>query len=244
MGRGANPKRREILHRQALKHLYRTLIANASAIPFPLEMNSPLIPVSCSSVLEILIGNIASGKSSWTEPRASEGWVTVNNDSLARSMHGGNYDWERQIPGLKTSLGILIVETAGAQGRSVVIDNTNRTSSGRLPFVAAARRAGMKVRAILFPRSSPETHARRRFEADARGMPHDYWLEVARLVDQEWAPPGDDEVDDLVCLPENWRETVLAEQSRGGPVDLDRLFRGDGYPEVGLTRKIEVDSPV
>lgn len=200
---------------------------------------------SASPVLELLVGNIASGKSSWTEPRASEGWITVNNDSLVRSMHGGNYDWERQIPGLKTSLGILIVETAGAHGRSVVIDNTNRTSSGRLPFVAAARRAGgMKVRAILFPRSSPETHARRRFEADARAMPYEYWLEVARLVAQEWAPPGDDEVDDLVCLPENWRETVLAEQSRGGPVDLDRLFRGDGNPEVGLTRKIEVDSPV
>lgn len=201
-------------------------------------------PSSAPPVLEILIGNIASGKSSWTKPRASQGWITVNHDSLVRSMHGGNYDWERQIPGLKTSLGVLIVETAGAQGRSVVIDNTNRTSSGRLPFVAAAKRAGMKVRAILFPRSSPETHARRRFEADARGMSYDYWLEVARLVDQEWAPPGDDEVDDLVCLPENWRETVLAEQSRGGPIDLDRLFRGDGYPEVGLTRKVELDSPV
>lgn len=103
----------------------------------------------------------------------------------------------------------------------------------------------MKVRAILFPRSSPETHARRRFETDARGMmPYDYWLEVARLVDQEWEHPGDDEVDDLVCLPGNWREIVLAEESHGGPVDLNQLFRSNDSPEVSLTRKLELDSPV
>ena len=199
---------------------------------------------SASPVLELLVGNIASGKSSWTEPRASEGWITVNNDSLVRSMHGGNYDWERQIPGLKTSLGILIVETAGAHGRSVVIDNTNRTSSGRLPFVAAARRAGgMKVRAILFPRSSPETHARRRFEADARAMPHDYWLEVARLVDQEWAPPGDDEGDPIDGGDEctalgrfRLRDPCVFSSAppRGSP--LGRNASSDGKKEMGKNR--------
>lgn len=175
-------------------------------------------------ILELLIGNIASGKSSWTRPRTAAGWITVNHDSLVRSMHGGRYDWERQVPGLKTELGVLIVGAAGAAGRSVVVDNTNRSRNDRQPFIEAARRSGLRVRAVLFPKASPETHARRRFQSDARDMSYDYWLEVARLVERDWEPPGDEEVDELICLPANWHDLVFAEERRGTAVDLDELF--------------------
>jgi len=186
-----------------------------------------------SPILELLVGNIASGKSSWTLPRAAAGWITVNHDSLVRSMHGGNYDWENQVPGLKTELGVLIIGAAGAAGRSVVIDNTNRGLACRRPYVEAARRAGMRVRAVLFPKTSPETHARRRFESDARGMCYNYWLEVACLVERQWEPPGDEEVDERVSLPENWLELVITQKDCGAPVDLDGLFTDQGASRCG-----------
>lgn len=175
-------------------------------------------------MVELLVGNIASGKSSSTRHRAAEGWITVNHDSLVRSMHGGEYAWEDQVPGLKTELGLLILKKAAEQGHSVVVDNTNRGRSHRAPFVAAARRSGMKVRAILFPSSPPEIHARRRFDSDPRGRSIDYWLEVARLVEEKSERPGADEVDELVVLPGDWRERLSSAQASGEPVDLDRLF--------------------
>jgi hypothetical protein len=70
----------------------------------------------------------------------------VNHDSLVRSMHGGEYAREDQVPGLKTELGLLILAKSAEQGRSIVVDNTNRGRSHRAPFVAAAWRSRMKVR--------------------------------------------------------------------------------------------------
>ena len=186
------------------------------------EPPTPRVPFP--PVVEFLIGNIASGKSSWTRQRAADGWITVNHDSLVRSMHGGDYAWEDQMPGLKTELGLLILSSAARHGRSVVVDNTNRGRPHRAPFLSAARRAGMKVRAVLFPASPPEIHARRRFESDPRGKSFEYWLEVARLIEEESEHPGPDEVDERVVLPEDWRELLSAAQAGAGPADLDRLF--------------------
>ncbi len=64
--------------------------------------------------LELLVGNIASGKSTWTAARAEQGWLTIENDSLLRSLHGGRYVCEEQVPGMLDALAREIITAAAA----------------------------------------------------------------------------------------------------------------------------------
>ena len=66
----------------------------------PMKPSNLQMPPPEPPTLELLVDSIASGKSTWTRMRADQGWLTVNNDSLVRSMHGGQYAWDIQVPGL------------------------------------------------------------------------------------------------------------------------------------------------
>lgn len=154
--------------------------------------------------LELLVGSIASGKSTWTRMRADQAWLTVNNDTLVRSMHGGEYAWDLQVPGLVELLAEQIITAAAAASRSVIVDNTNRTRQQRAAIVRHGREMGMQVKIVLFPRESAEVHAERRFRSDPRGCTYEYWLEVARKIETEWEDPGTDEADEITRLPDDW----------------------------------------
>jgi predicted kinase len=167
--------------------------------PSNLQMPPPEPPI-----LELLVGSIASGKSTWTRKRANQGWLTVNNDSLVCSMHGGEYAWNLQIPGLVELLAKQIVTAAASASRSVIVDNTNRNRQQRAAIVRHGREMGMQVKIVLFPRESADVHAERRFRSDPRGCTYGYWLEVAQKIETEWEDPGTDEADEITRLPNDW----------------------------------------
>jgi len=151
-------------------------------------------------VLELLAGNIASGKSTWTKTRAGAGWISVENDALLLALHGGRYSWEEQIPGLVHSLARQIVATAARARRSVVLDATNRSRKQRAAWIHLARALDMKTRIVVFPQHPAEVHAERRAQSDLRGRSPDYWLQVARKIEAGWQAPMPDEADEILIL--------------------------------------------
>ncbi len=172
---------------------------------FPTSMNhslqEPDDPISAKKItLEILAGNIASGKSTWTQKRAEAGWITVENDALLMALHGGSYCWEKQIPSLVNALARQIITAAAHAERSVVLDATNRSRVQRAVWIDLARELGMTTRIVAFPQHPAEVHAARRARANLRGRSTEYWLDVARKMEAEWEPPMSDEADEVLIL--------------------------------------------
>ena len=99
------------------------------------------------SDLVVLIGVPGSGKSSFVQQRYAATHVHVSKD-LMKSARDKN---ERQHK---------LVGEALAQGRSVVVDNTNVTRADRAPLVQIARRHGARAIAFFFDAPAKECVAR------------------------------------------------------------------------------------
>lgn len=135
-------------------------------------------------MIELLIGNIASGKSTYATQRAEEGWLVVSDDAIIAMLLADRYslysrmNHESVVKGCVFSLVNCLVDAH----LDVVVDSAWLVMySFREHFFV--RYADTKIRPIEFLREAPEVHARRRMEHDSRGGTYEMWLEVARRID-------------------------------------------------------------
>lgn len=144
--------------------------------------------------VHVTVGMIASGKSTYTTNAAKAGFVVVNDDSLVTAVHGGDYGlYDKSLKPVYKSVGISILTHALSLGRSVVVDTGSRNRTTRARWVSLAKALDVPIYAITFPVEEPEVHAKRRWEADARGYTYEKWLEVAIRHSEEFEPVNDDE---------------------------------------------------
>lgn len=133
-------------------------------------------------MIEVLVGMIASGKSSWAKDRAREGCIIINDDAIVNSVHADIYTlYSKPLKPLYKSIEDHIFHTAVAMGLSVVVDKgLSLSAASRQRWIALGRSLDVPVHAVLFEVFEPEIHAKRRFEADTRGHTLDYWMAVAQ----------------------------------------------------------------
>jgi hypothetical protein len=148
--------------------------------------------------LEILVGMIGSGKSTYARWRADRGALVVCHDDLAQALHGGRYRYEADLKPLYRGMTYSLASLALARGWDVVIDRTHLTLEARSLWPAGKTTLGLicsharsedilpggepgplELVAVRFPMGPPAEHARRRFESDARGRPYPEWLAAA-----------------------------------------------------------------
>ena len=141
--------------------------------------------------LEILMGMIASGKSTYCRKRALEGAIIVNDDSIVTAMHGGNYAlYDKKLKPLYKSLENTAILTAAALGRDVVVDRPGYSRSQRRRYIRIGKSLDMQVAVITFPKQEPMVHAERRFNKDSRGKTLEQWLEAAERHAKLWQIPN------------------------------------------------------
>ncbi len=139
--------------------------------------------------MEILVGPIASGKSTYARQRADAGALVVCDDEIVNLVHGGNYLlYDKALKPLYAAVEYAIVTAAATARRNIVIDTGGRTRDKRTRFAALGRSLGYEVKAVLFPWHDPEEHARRRFNSDPRGMTFDQWRRVAVEHERQFQP--------------------------------------------------------
>jgi len=143
-------------------------------------------------MVEVLVGMIASGKSTWAKQRAKEGWIVLNDDAIVNAVHGGDYTlYSENLKPLYKSIEDHIFHTAVAMGKNVVIDrglDIRKTSRQR--WIALAKSLDIMIIAVVFEKKTPEEHAHRRYESDGRGYSYEYWLKVAKIHDKQWSMPS------------------------------------------------------
>jgi predicted kinase len=149
---------------------------------------------------EILIGMIASGKSSYCAKRARDGAIIINNDSIVEMLHGGDYHlYDKQVESIYKSIEEHIFSITMAAGRDVVIDRTGLSKGVRARFISMAKSRGYQVIGIIFPMEGPDVHAKRRAESDGRGYDFDYWRRIAGYHMAGYQPPGMEEGFHSLC---------------------------------------------
>jgi predicted kinase len=139
--------------------------------------------------LYVLVGMIASGKSTWSRAAAEDGTIVVNDDALTLALHAGHYKFERKHLAAKKLIMHHMVRIFLERGCNVIVDAPNYDSHSRRLWVELGKLLGAHVVFVVFDRQGPFTHAQRRFIADARGLTFEKWLEVAVEHNRHWEPP-------------------------------------------------------
>jgi predicted kinase len=156
--------------------------------------------LSMKPEIHVLIGMIASGKSSYCKEAAKVGCITMNDDAIVNLLHADEYTlYDEKLKILYKSIENNIVSLGLCLNRIVLIDRgVNVNEESRQRWIALARCFDVPCKAIVFPKETPEVHARRRFESSNRGHTYDYWLDVAKkhayLYDEPKTDEGFDEV--------------------------------------------------
>ena len=142
-------------------------------------------------MLEILIGPIASGKSSYCSQEARKGAIILNDDAIVTALHGGDYSlYDKKLKPLYKSIENSIVCTSLAMEKRIIIDRPNYSIAMRKRYIAIAKSFDVKVKFVVFKRESPEIHAKRRFESDSRGLSLDHWIRAANYHDKLFDLPN------------------------------------------------------
>ena len=141
--------------------------------------------------LDILVGPISSGKSTFCKQSAELGNIIVNDDSIVTAVHGGNYLlYEKQLKLLYKSIENNIIAMAFSLGRNVVIDRPNHSVKTRQRYIGLGHAFDAHVCLVMFERASPEVHAKRRCLSDNRGYDYAYWLDAAQRHESLYEPPN------------------------------------------------------
>lgn len=134
-------------------------------------------------MIEILVGPIASGKSTYAVQRAHEGALIINDDSIVNALHANQYGlYDKTLKPLYKQLEMIIISTGIALGRDIIIDRPCCKRKTRARYLEIGHSLEVPVYAVLFgdPDNPPETYAKRRFESDSRGQSLEFWIEVAK----------------------------------------------------------------
>lgn len=146
-------------------------------------------------MIEVLVGTIASFKSTYCKQRAKAGAIIINDDSIVEALHAGQYKlYSKELKPLYKAVETQIFLSAVALGRDVIIDRgLSLTKSSRKRWIGLAKSFDKAIIARIFKFELPEVHAKRRFDSDNRGLDYDYWLNVAKQHTAVYQEPAIDE---------------------------------------------------
>lgn len=131
--------------------------------------------------MQVLCGQIASGKSTYCRQAANHGAIILNDDSIVTALHAGNYKlYKKELKPLYKSIENCLISTSLSMGLSIVVDRPNFSVNMRKRYISIAKSFDCPVKIVLFKREDPEIHGRRRFESESRGHTLEYWTNVAK----------------------------------------------------------------
>ena len=142
-------------------------------------------------MIEVLVGTIACGKSTYAKRLAKSNYLVVNDDFIVNLIHAGDYTlYDKNLKSLYKSIENHIVNFGVEIGRNVVIDRgVDIRRKSRARWIALANSLDTPIFCTVFPMKSPAIHAERRYNSDRRGLSYEEWLKVAKSHISEYEEP-------------------------------------------------------
>lgn len=143
-------------------------------------------------MIYVLVGMIASGKSTWAREQAINGRTVIfSHDDMLMGLYGGHYEgFDRQHITVYKAIELATITSALAAGLDVVVDKTNLTPKTRSRYTALAGMYDTHATAVVFKNEGPKVHAERRFKSDPRGLTLEKWTRVAEEHDRQFMDIG------------------------------------------------------
>ncbi len=146
--------------------------------------------------LIILVGNIASGKS--TFKKYIENSIHINDDDIVNILHGDYKKYDTKLKNLYKGIENFILTTSLSYGKTVVVDRPCMTKKTRSRYIGLANSLDSQIIIVNFKKEHYTTHAKRRFYSDNRGYDLAYWTKVAEAKDKIYEQPEYSEGVDLI----------------------------------------------
>ncbi len=151
--------------------------------------------------LILLIGNIASGKSTLSKEYVEKGYTVVSRDAIRYMVGGGNYIFNPDLePVIKTGTQALL-EKFLEDELCIVYDETNVCMSLRQPTIELAKKYGYTITAVVLPKISKEKSVNRRMKNPHGQYDRDIWNTVWTNFNNMYEKPTLDEgIDEVIEL--------------------------------------------
>lgn len=156
--------------------------------------------------LEILVGQIGAGKSTYCKSAAKQGAIIVNDDALVLALHGGDYSlYDEELKPLYKSTEHHIIQTGLSLGRRVLVDRPCHRRSTRLRYAGIAESLDCIVTYVCFRRLPWGEAAQRRFDKNNRGLSLFEWQKIAEDHEKRFEKVLDHEPYDYILFyPEDF----------------------------------------
>lgn len=141
-------------------------------------------------MIEVLIGNISSGKTSYARHRALQSALIID-ESFIFSLHAGLRQMVTKNNNLLyRNLEYQIISFALSNNKDVIIDKCNFSSLLRERYIRIAKGFDTDIVGIVFPRENPNIHSERKIKYNKEGYDEAYWKKVAELINKKYESPS------------------------------------------------------
>lgn len=149
-----------------------------------------------------MVGNIASGKSTYVKDLVKKGYVVIYKDGIRYSIGGGKYifnpKYENAIDNATETLFMRFLD----MGLNIVIDETNINKNTRAPYIINGQLYKYKITAVVTPKASLKLTLKRRMKDKNHGnQPAEVWGEVFTKKQKAYEKPTKKEgFDEVISL--------------------------------------------
>lgn len=119
--------------------------------------------------LIVLVGNIASGKTTLAKEYVDKGYVCITRDGLRYSIGCGNYIFNLKYEPVVFKTELFLLEEFMKLGINIIIDEVGINNSHRARYLALATYYKYKTTAMILPEITKEEALRRRAKQNTHG---------------------------------------------------------------------------
>ncbi|KKN07095.1 hypothetical protein LCGC14_1070630 [marine sediment metagenome] len=152
--------------------------------------------------LIIMIGNTASGKSTYVKDLIKKGYISICKDGIRYSIGGGKYIFNPKYEVAIHCAAIALLTNLLKIGANIVIDETNMDKKTRKVYLDYSKKAGYKNIAIVTPKVSLRITLRRRMKDKKHGnQKPEVWAQVFTRKKNKYERPTKKEgFDEIINL--------------------------------------------
>ena len=143
--------------------------------------------------LIILVGNIASGKTTLVKDLVKLGYLVLSRDDIRYMLGGGEYIWDTNLEKIIKDIQLSLLRKIVRKKYDVVIDGTNMSMMSREDALAIANKAGYETIAYVMPKISKKKSVERRLANNHGNTTKKQWEDIWLKFDMWYEEPTHEE---------------------------------------------------